>query len=87
VGAQRIADDGLHIVASIEADQAGLDTYAMLAEFGESRLDRLGYRLWFPRPGYPILVKPDDEDAGGGSVQVLDGTRRTPNWRRLPRRP
>jgi hypothetical protein len=64
VGAQRIADDRFNVVASIEADQSGLDTCAMLGEFGESRIDRLGYRLRVPRPGHTIRVKTDDEDAG-----------------------
>ena len=63
MGLQRTADDRFHIVASVEADQAGLNANAMFSEFGQSRRDRLGYRLGVPRPGHPIRIKPNNQDA------------------------
>ena len=63
MGLQRVADDRFHVVASIETDQAGLNTNTMFSEFGQSRLDRLGYRLGVPWPGHPIRIKPNDQDA------------------------
>lgn len=64
MGLQRVPDDRVHVVTSIKADQAGLDTYAMSGELGQSRLNRLGQRRRVPGPGHPIRIKPDDEDAG-----------------------
>ncbi len=63
MGLQRGADNRFHVVASVETDQAGLNAYTMLSEFGQSRLDCLGYRLGVPWPGHPVRIKPDDEDA------------------------
>lgn len=63
MGSQRIPDDRFHVVTSIKADQAGLDAHAMFGELGQSRLDRLGYRRRVPRPGHPIRIQPDHEDA------------------------
>jgi len=64
MGLQRGPDDRVHVVTSIKADQAGLDTYALLGELGQSRLNRLGQRRRVPWPGQPVRIKPDDEDAG-----------------------
>ena len=36
----------------------------MFGELSQSCLDSLRYRLGIPRPGHPIGVKTDDEDAG-----------------------
>lgn len=57
-------DVGFHVVTSIKTDEAGLEAHAMFGELGQSRLDRLGYRLGIPRPGHSIRIEPDDEDAG-----------------------
>ena len=64
MGPQSFPDDRFHVVTSIKADEAGLDAHAVFGELGQARLDRLGYRLRVPRPGHPIRIKPDDQDAG-----------------------
>ncbi len=63
MGLQRTPNDRFHVVTSIEAEQTGFDTHAMFYKLGQSRLDRLGYRLGVPWSGHPIRVEPDDEDA------------------------
>jgi hypothetical protein len=64
MGSQRIADDRLHVITSISADEAGLDTHAMFGELGQSSLDGLSHRLGIPRPGHPIWIESDYEDPG-----------------------
>lgn len=60
---QRIPDDCFYVVTPIKGDEAGLDVHAMVGELGQARLDGLGHRLGVPRPGHPVRIKPDDEDA------------------------
>ncbi len=64
MGSQRIPDHCFNVVASIKTDEAGLDAHVMFGELGQSRLDRLRCRLGIPRPGHPIRIESDDEDAG-----------------------
>jgi hypothetical protein len=44
-GMQGSGDDGRHVVAPVQADQARLDTEAVLSEPGYAHLDRVGYWL------------------------------------------
>jgi len=69
-GAKCSSDDRFHIVAAVEANQAGLSAYAVFGESGHSRLDRVCYWLGIPWPGNPIRIEPDNEHAGGGGRDV-----------------
>jgi hypothetical protein len=52
-GTQGSGDDGRHVVAPVEAEQASLNADAMLSEASYSHLDCVGYRSGIPGPGNP----------------------------------
>jgi hypothetical protein len=62
-GTQGSGDDRLHVVASVEAEEASLNAEAVLSESSYSHLDRVGYRLGVPGPGNPIRIEPDYENS------------------------
>src|SRR6476620_8054596 len=64
MSAQRGGDDGVHVVAAVEAEQAELGGQAVFDESGSPGLDALGHRCGVPRPGHPIRVEADHEHAG-----------------------
>jgi hypothetical protein len=66
-GAKGSSDDRFHVVAAVEAKQTGLSTYAVFGESGHSRLDRVCYWPWVPRPGNPVRIEADHEHAERGS--------------------
>jgi hypothetical protein len=59
--AQGRGDDGLHVVAAIEADQAEISANATLHEPGPSDLNAVCDRLGVPRSWHPIWIEPDHE--------------------------
>ena len=59
-----LADGRDHVVTAVDADQAGLDGDAMLSKSSESGVDGRCHRHRVPRPGNPMGVESDDEDAG-----------------------
>lgn len=62
-GTKRFDDECFHVVAAVKAEQAGLNPNAVLNEPGNSRLDRIRYRLWIPRSGNPVGIEADHQNA------------------------
>lgn len=62
--ARGLADDRLHVVATIQAEQARLHADAVLTESSHAQCDRLGDRLRVPVPWDPVRVEADHEDPG-----------------------
>src|SRR5215207_749678 len=81
-GAQGVSDDRLHVVAAIEAEQAGLNADAVLGEPGYADLNRLGHRLGIPWPGNPVRVESDHENPGSRSRAHFWTLRRGGRWAR-----
>ena len=65
-GSQGSGHHRLHVVAAVEAEQAGLSTYAVVGEPGHSHFNGICHRLGVPRPGHPIRIEPDHEHARRG---------------------
>lgn len=54
-------DDGLYVVATVEAEQTELSPHALFDEPGPSDFNAVCYRLGVPRPWHPIRIEPDHE--------------------------
>jgi len=57
------ADDCLHVVTTVKAEDACLNVDTVLGESRDSHLDRVGYRPGIPRTRHPIRIEPDHEYA------------------------
>jgi hypothetical protein len=73
---ERVGDDRLDVVAPVEAEQAGLRPDPGISEPRHAESDRLRYRCGVPRPGHPVRVEPDHQDARlrSGAVHPVDAS-------------